>query len=58
MEANLQRLTINVLFFSEPDDPEIDWQNELAQAMNEANRHGTVWHIEAAPVEKIDLRTM
>lgn len=58
MEANLQRLTINVLFFSNPEDAEIDWEHELSQALNEANRSGTVWHIEAAPVEKIDLRTM
>lgn len=55
MEVFRQRLVIDVVWARQDDkDPKIDWESELAQALNEAGEYcGTIWSVEPGPLEKL-----
>jgi hypothetical protein len=57
MDVYRQRVIIDVVWARPVDsdkDPRIDWQSELAQALNEADTHfGTIWSVKTEPIEKL-----
>lgn len=60
MEVYRQRITIEIVWAepSEQDPKKVDWQSELAQALNEANGYcGTIWQMDQGPLEKLGCST-
>lgn len=58
MDVYRQRVIVDVVWARPIDsdkDPRIDWQSELAQALNEADNYsGTIWNVTVEPLEKLE----
>lgn len=54
-EVYRQRVIIDIVWMRPPgENPRVDWENELAQALNEAAEYrGTLWHLRVEDTERL-----
>lgn len=56
MDVYRQRVVIDVVWTAPSgSDPQIDWESELAQGLNEAGEYrGTLWELDVGLLKKLE----